>query len=705
MDSVVAITSETDVHDPGESTKDGDNETHQSKVKYMITCCDFKLGRMQQYQSDKNPFENKQFKQRIQWDSAVLEVFVEATGLGGSDSWTPDTRQKAGRPIRHELDERRLLDTIFNRPSEPIHTYRELNEATLSFKASDVRITAVHIHSHRLQDLLRSMSSSYPIPSLNADPIIIEHPLKILMHNFEKLLNLVPERPDRKLGENSSTTSGSTSPYSASTAMINCDEEMRNDLNVLLDFLTPIYSDTVEPFKKRQDAGLVTYDRLWFLFVRGSYVYSSDTGQLQAYIFADGEYTTSRANPSPAFCVSCYRLSNGGRRMHSFEEQFEIRFFTGERDIVSLPVFLAEFHDSKHPSARSEMESIRKRYYKYIHQMPSHMKYSGPARNIFLGNKKGTDPKNAINSKKPNQYEGEVVLDQMAYYQYSNDRGVVFRLGRESDNGTKFNDNYSSCPPDLISFNPNERETVQAHEYLLFPRRIGGYAIRDKAWLSFDVEYFSDIEWQSSPEDILNRIILPPRDIEMIQALAQPFKKGQPDFWGADFIAGKGEGQIFLLHGPPGTGKTYTVECVAESTRRPLLSLTVADIGTDEYFYGVWNTTKAFYSWFTTNRVGHIDDAFLSRTSIVLTYPPLSIDSQRRIWENFIKKLKKERTDIVITYRAIKSSLSEALQTAIAFARYQAETSSPPSEKIEVDEEHFFKVLDRKRSFWNTGIR
>ena len=35
-------------------------------------------------------------------------------------------------------------------------------------------------------------------------------------------------------------------------------------------------------------------------------------------------------------------------------------------------------------------------------------------------------------------------------------------------------------------------------------------------------------------------------------------------------------------------------------------------------------------------------------------YPPLSIDSQRRIWENFVKKLKKERTDIIITYRAIK---------------------------------------------------
>jgi DNA polymerase III delta prime subunit len=32
----------------------------------------------------------------------------------------------------------------------------------------------------------------------------------------------------------------------------------------------------------------------------------------------------------------------------------------------------------------------------------------------------------------------------------------------------------------------------------------------------------------------------------------------------ADYIEEKGEGRVILLHGPPGLGKTYTVECIAE---------------------------------------------------------------------------------------------------------------------------------------------
>jgi hypothetical protein len=112
------------------------------------------------------------------------------------------------------------------------------------------------------------------------------------------------------------------------------------------------------------------------------------------------------------------------------------------------------------------------------------------------------------------------------------------------------------------------------------------------------------------------------------------------ELWQADFVDKKGNGLIFLLHGGPGVGKTFTagkalclpwillvhkmtvyidwsLECIAHSLERPLLVLRTSDIGTDpltveaklsEHF-------KRAKSW---NAVLLIDEAdvFLAQRSI-----------------------------------------------------------------------------------------
>src|ERR1700733_9743214 len=54
----------------------------------------------------------------------------------------------------------------------------------------------------------------------------------------------------------------------------------------------------------------------------------------------------------------------------------------------------------------------------------------------------------------------------------------------------------------------------------------------------------------------------------------------------------------------------------------------------------------------TTNRIGQIDDAFLSRTSVALTYSPLSASVRLQIWDGFLSKLERERSDVIVTDRA-----------------------------------------------------
>ena len=150
---------------------------------------------------------------------------------------------------------------------------------------------------------------------------------------------------------------------------------------------------------------------------------------------------------------------------------------------------------------------------------------------------------------------------------------------------------------------------------------------------------------------------------------------------------------VFLLHGPPGVGKTFTCECVAAQTRRPLLRLTVKDLGVEAD--GVY---KKLYSWMmlarrweaillideadiyleqrsinppetnalvaiflhlmeyysgvlflTTNRVGAIDDAVFSRVHLTLYYPPFTKDSRTRLWHVLIDQLQRTRPNVKVS--------------------------------------------------------
>lgn len=126
---------------------------------------------------------------------------------------------------------------------------------------------------------------------------------------------------------------------------------------------------------------------------------------------------------------------------------------------------------------------------------------------------------------------------------------------------------------------------------------------------------------------------------------------------------------------------------MAEEVRRPLISLTSADIGTEPgqvenqllYWFKLakaWGAillldeadvflerrstmdlvrnnlvatflrTLEYYQgilFLTTNRVGTFDEAFLSRIDVSVGFPALDHDSRVSLWLMFIKKLEKER--------------------------------------------------------------
>ncbi|KAI1458870.1 P-loop containing nucleoside triphosphate hydrolase protein [Annulohypoxylon moriforme] len=421
--------------------------------------------------------------------------------------------------------------------------------------------------------------------------------------------------------------------------------------------------------KKRQDELLkkqkIDYEGLGGLFYKGQLVVFRElrdewaVARLHSFSVYDDDYGFRDNNN---MLLECEAIDFDGKNFRNHMYRKLIERFVGTKNITELEVYPLSYHPDK--EALVEISIASGQRWRELHERlitPSEQPKSEVMQYVGYCEKFSEDPDIPGPGR---EIAGRVIVDPTRFP----DRNITFT-----------ENNIDPFRSEMFDGKPEDNPLV------LCPEKVLVYSLSDNEWYYVAMRKLADPTWI---QGAWGRLVKPhskstaAKSIERIRLLAEAHSSAnrnrQPDANPNNF-RGKGKGLTFLLHGPPGVGKTMLAECLSEEQQKPLyrvnLGMLVADdqweseieeIFRQAHFWGAIllideaevvmseRTPESMHSlawvavflrkieyfegllFLTTNQIHMIDPAFISRVNLGMAFPGLDSDTRLKIWQKIL---------------------------------------------------------------------
>ena len=416
-------------------------------------------------------------------------------------------------------------------------------------------------------------------------------------------------------------------------------QKKKNPKHLLfLDYIRQIFKKDLDNVDKMLDTGMFSFDYIWFYFDKMDTIYVTEVmNDKIAFIYKSCTHTTSQNGDEKILYLNGdIKLCNSKNNLFDAQFKYCIPYYSGLKNINDFNI--KPITEEQSTEFVSRFDIIKKYSSNICHMKLEGSQYIKSDNNIFELKKNERVMVDNENIK----IGALLPANIMKYY------GVKDEKNTEEEK--------KICKLTLFPFIPI---------YNL------GFI---KTW---GLCFYNNLKEITYDKEMYNKIVMKPSKKDIISKLAVDYDSSKLN---NNLVKNKGNNMIFLLHGPPGVGKTLTAEGISELVERPLYKVNISDLDLNPSALELklseinklsrqWNSillldeadiflemrdlnniarntmVSIFLNFLeynknliflTTNRLETIDAAVKSRINLIITYPKLEQKQRKEILTNLL---------------------------------------------------------------------